>query len=427
MTAALLLSELYKGDHPLMLQLRCRIEEIARTPGLVTVLIEGSPGTGKTTMARALAMARMLTMVDPQYHRLSVERAAREVRECAALKCYRDISLAGLTDTLADAQLFGVGKGVATEVTARIGVFEQAMTGCIDPKTPKSHKELIAEARRNDLIPLATGGIVLLDEIGDLAPTLQAKLLRVLNGEMQFRVGTEGNSDFGFVFRGLVALATWRDVDGQCDIREDLRQRISQHRIRVPGLSEYPSEVRLQIILSVAEVVKKEIRDELAHIDGLTAGGTSDEGMLVLSSDWLQQANRSADAKLPKSHLSKLVDVAWSNYGQLRGLRATLRRILGGGDIDAVLAETQMAFARTRRSTQAETSIERLNRYLTNDGSISDAWLNDRHGWASEMIHRLDLDDPDILRIVADSGRTAAEIKKDLRNLMRSGSKPSGN
>lgn len=53
MTGSLLLAELYKGDHPLMLQLRAQLEEIARTPGLVTVLIEGAPGTGKTTMAPA--------------------------------------------------------------------------------------------------------------------------------------------------------------------------------------------------------------------------------------------------------------------------------------------------------------------------------------------------------------------------------------
>ena len=226
----------------------------------------------------------------------------------------------------------------------RIGIFEQAMTGCLDPKTAKTHKELVTEAKENDLIPLATGGVVLLDEIGDLAPELQAKLLRVLNGEMQFRIGTEGNVDFGFVFRGLVALATWRDIDEDCRIRDDLRQRISQHRIRVPGIGEYPSKVRLQIVLSAAEVVKKEIADEVAHIDDLVNSGTSGDPLQVVATKWLERANRGANTRLPSKVVSMLANVDWSRCGQLRGLRATLKRILCGAHVDVALADTQSAF-----------------------------------------------------------------------------------
>ena len=51
-------------------------------------------------------------------------------------------------------------------------------------------------------------------------------------------VGAEGNAEFSFVFRGLVVLATWRDIDGESELRDDFRQRICQHRVRVPGLSE---------------------------------------------------------------------------------------------------------------------------------------------------------------------------------------------
>jgi Sigma-54 interaction domain len=425
-SATLFLAELYKGDHPMLVRLRNQLAEIARTPGLVTVLIEGEPGTGKTTMARGLAMARVLSMVDAEYHRISVERAVREVREGAALKWYRDISLAGLSDRLADSQLFGIGKGVATDVVPRIGIFEQAMTGCVESKSPKSHRELVAEAKReSDLISLATGGIVLLDEIGDLAPELQAKLLRILNGEAQYRIGTEGNPDFGYVFRGLVAMATWRDIDGECALRDDLRQRISQHRIRVPSLSEYPFESRLQIVVSATEVVKQEIRDALAITESLVAGRQVNDCQ-VLATDWLEHANRGAEGKVGKATLTQLANVDWATHGQLRGLRSTLRRILCGCEVETALLENDAAFNRAPAASEAETSVARLQRYLEENNRFSDAWLNDRRSWASDILQRIELGDSAVQQAITGAGRSSSDVKKDLRNLMRSGSNSSG-
>jgi transcriptional regulator of aromatic amino acid metabolism len=109
----------------------------------------------------------------------SLENARQDILSQKPLTWYRDISLAGLVETLAEAQLFGVGEKVATGVMPRVGLFEQAMTGHIPSEAVGIHDQLVRAARENKRwAPLVTGGVVLLDEIGDLAINLQAKLLR---------------------------------------------------------------------------------------------------------------------------------------------------------------------------------------------------------------------------------------------------------
>ena len=89
---------------------------------------------------------------------------------------YVELTLTGLVENIAEAQLFGSLKGAYTGAVDRAGVFEQAIRG----RSPKG---------REPTASLLTGGVVFLDEIGDLSPVLQAKLLPVLSGAPTVWVG----------------------------------------------------------------------------------------------------------------------------------------------------------------------------------------------------------------------------------------------
>lgn len=155
------------------------------------VVVEGESGTGKELVARAL-------------HRLSPRRD----RTFAALNC------AALTDELVEAELFGHARGAFTHaVNARAGLFEEAHQGTL-----------------------------FLDEVGDLSPRAQAKLLRVLQeGEIR-RVG---ENDARAVDVRVVA-ATNRplaQLAAEGRFREDLMFRLSVVRITVPPLRDRPGDL----------------------------------------------------------------------------------------------------------------------------------------------------------------------------------------
>jgi len=179
------------GRSPLMLEVFARIRRIA--PHFRTVLVTGATGTGKELVARAL-------------HRLSpASRGPFVVCNCSAL-----------VDSLVESELFGHVRGAFTGASQdKAGLFEHA-----------------------------DGGTIFLDEIGELAPSAQAKLLRVLQNRQVQRVGslTPRNIDV------RVIAATHRNLrtmvrDGQ--FREDLYYRLAVVEIMLPVLSDRREDLPL--------------------------------------------------------------------------------------------------------------------------------------------------------------------------------------
>lgn len=179
------------GRSPLMLEVYAKIRRIA--PHFRTVLVTGATGTGKELVAKAL------------HHLSPVSRGPFVVCNCSAL-----------VDNLVESELFGYAKGAFTgAIQDKVGMFEHADKGAI-----------------------------FLDEIGELSPSAQAKLLRVLQNRQVQRVGslTPRNVDI------RVIAATHRNLkkmvqDGQ--FREDLYYRLAVVEIPLPPLASRREDLPL--------------------------------------------------------------------------------------------------------------------------------------------------------------------------------------
>jgi DNA-binding NtrC family response regulator len=160
-------------------------------PRDVTVLITGESGTGKERVAEAIVRA-----------------SRRADRPFVRFNC------AALSPELAEAELFGHAKGAFTgAIRARPGLFGEA-----------------------------DGGTLLLDEVGELAPSAQAKLLRVLQeGEVR-PVGEEKPR----IVDVRVLAATHRDLEelfAQGKFREDLFYRLNVVHLAIPPLRSRPEDI----------------------------------------------------------------------------------------------------------------------------------------------------------------------------------------
>ena len=172
------------GSGPSMQRVFETIQKVAETD--LTVLIRGASGTGKELVAQALH-----------------QHSPRKSQPFVAVNC------AAISRELVESELFGHEKG--------------AFTG--------------ADARRAGRFEAADGGTVFLDEIGDMAPETQAKVLRVLQEHSLERVG--GTQPIEVDVR--IVAATHRDLEAEVKegrFREDLYYRLKVVELDLPPLRE---------------------------------------------------------------------------------------------------------------------------------------------------------------------------------------------
>ncbi len=177
------------GTSPQMQQVFNVVQQVA--PSKAAVLVVGESGTGKELVARAI-------------HQLSPRRAGPFV----AINC------AAMPETLMESELFGHEKG--------------AFTGALE--------------RRAGCFELAQHGTLLLDELAEMPPGTQAKLLRVLEDSRVRRLG--GKSEISVDVR--VIAATNRVLDDALkkgDLREDLYYRLNVFQISLPPLRQRLSDL----------------------------------------------------------------------------------------------------------------------------------------------------------------------------------------
>jgi two-component system response regulator AtoC len=178
-------------EDPAMKALYKLAERVASVPSPISVLILGETGTGKELLAETIHHA-----------------SPRATRKFVGLNC------AALSESLLESELFGYERG--------------AFTG--------------AQQAKPGLLEDADGGTVFLDELGEMAPALQAKLLRVLETREVLRVGGRKARAIDVRF----VAATNRDLEQEIAagrFRSDLYYRLNVVTMHLPALRERTTEI----------------------------------------------------------------------------------------------------------------------------------------------------------------------------------------
>jgi len=185
-------SDMLIGQHASIQALLDTIRRVA-TSGSSTIFVRGETGTGKDLVARLIHGA------SPR-----------------AQQPFINITCTAISDTLLESELFGHERGAFTD----------------------------AKTQKKGLLEAADGGTVFLDEIGDMAPSLQAKLLRFLEERRFRRVG--GTQEITVDVR--VIAATNRPIEDAIragTFREDLFYRLNVVSLSLPALRERGDDVKL--------------------------------------------------------------------------------------------------------------------------------------------------------------------------------------
>jgi DNA-binding NtrC family response regulator len=184
------------------------VEKVAATT--TNILIEGESGTGKELVARAI------------HH-----NSPRAARPFVAINC------GALPETLLESELFGHTKG--------------AFTG--------------ATANKPGLLRSAEGGTVFLDEIGEISPALQVRLLRAVQEHEVTPVGAVTP----ITFAARIICATNRDLEKEVSegrFREDLFYRLNVIEIHLPPLRERREDIPLLVRHFITRTAREQGRDE---------------------------------------------------------------------------------------------------------------------------------------------------------------------
>ncbi|MBW2507150.1 MAG: sigma-54-dependent Fis family transcriptional regulator [Deltaproteobacteria bacterium] len=260
---------LLTGDNPKMREIRDIIEQVADTD--ITVLIRGESGTGKEVVARTL-------------YQLSGRREQPFVK----------VNCAALPSELLESELFGFEKGAFTGAHKRkLGKFEYA-----------NH------------------GTIFLDEISEMHPSLQAKLLQVLQDGEFSRLGSESDVN---VDTRIIAATNRNLEDAVADgtFREDLYYRLNVVTIQLPPLRDRKDAVPL-LVEQFLQKNNEQYRKEVAHL--------SPETMEIFA----------------KYH--------WP--GNVRELENLVRRMVVLGNESAVVEEIKLSGTRLQEREEASDSVD---------------------------------------------------------------------